>query len=165
MAANVRGEIMNRDAVHEERACVLIVDDSQSIQKYVRELLEKSGFKTLVAGNGSAGLEFIRTNKPDVVLLDIEMPVMTGLEVLDIVGHDQRIYSIILFSHLSDIKNRIRGLDKGADDYIIKPIEPDELIARVKVAVRNMKLKRELVKAKLDAEAALEKCRKSRAED
>ncbi len=140
---------------NKERPTVLIVDDSKSIQKYVRELLEKAGFITIVAENGRMGLECIKSKKPDVVLLDVEMPVMTGLEVLDSLGQDKRLYSIILFSHLSDIKNRIKGLDKGADDYITKPIEPDELIARVKVAVRNMVQKRDLVKAKEDAETAL----------
>ncbi len=141
------------------RPTVLIVDDSISIQKYVRELLEKAGFTTIIAENGRQGLDYINSKNPDVVLLDVEMPVMNGLEVLDALARDQRLYSIILFSHLSDTKNRIKGLDKGADDYIIKPIEPDELIARVRVAVRNMTIKRDLVKAKTDAETELQKYR------
>ncbi len=142
-----------------EKPNVLIVDDSQSIRKYVSELLDKAGFNISVAENGRMGLEHIRAKNPDVVLLDVEMPVMSGLEVLENLGHEQRLYTVILFSHLSDIKNRIKGLDKGADDYITKPIEPDELVARVKVAVRNMVQKRELLKAKVDAESALEQCR------
>ncbi len=146
---------------NKNKPCVLIVDDSQSIRKYVKELLEKAGFITIIAENGRIGLECIKTKNPDVVLLDVEMPVMTGLEVLDSLGQAQRLYSVILFSHLSDIKNRIKGLDKGADDYIIKPIEPDELIARVKVALRNIVQKRDLVKAKVDAEIALQQCHKS----
>jgi signal transduction histidine kinase len=136
---------------------VLIVDDSQSIQRYVRELLEEAGFRTFSATDGRTGLRCIESQNPDVVLLDIEMPVMNGLQVLDAVGKHKRLYSIILFTHLSDINNRIAGLDKGADDYITKPVEPDELMARVRVAARTTALKRELTEARRAAEDALDK--------
>jgi CheY-like chemotaxis protein len=139
------------------KPCVLIVDDSQSIQKYVKGLLEGGGFMVLSATDGRMGLEYIEEKKPDVVLLDIEMPGMNGLEVLDELGKSKRLYSIILFTHLSDIRNRITGLDKGADDYITKPVQPDELLARVRAAARTTGLKRELAEAKKTAEDALDK--------
>jgi CheY-like chemotaxis protein len=139
------------------KPCVLIVDDSQSIQKYVKELLEGGGCRVFSATNGRMGLEYIEEKKPDVVLLDIEMPLMNGLEVLDELGKSKRLYSIILFTHLSDIRNRITGLDKGADDYITKPVQPDELLARVRAAARTTGLKKELAEAKKNTEDALYK--------
>jgi signal transduction histidine kinase len=139
------------------KPCVLIVDDSQSIQRYVKDLLEEAGFRTLSATDGKMGCECIKDHNPDVVLLDIEMPVMNGLEVLNTLGKDRRLYSIILFTHLSDLHSRVTGLEKGADDYITKPIEPDELIARVRAAARTTSLKRELAEAKKTAEDATDK--------
>lgn len=136
---------------------VLIVDDSQSIREYVSGLLEDGGFTVFPATNGRMGLEYIESKKPDVVLLDIEMPLMTGLEMLDELRMSKRLYSIILFSHLSNIKNRITGLDKGADDYITKPVQPDELMARVRAAARTARLKKELAEAKKTADDAAEK--------
>jgi two-component system NtrC family sensor kinase len=140
-----------------DKPCVLIVDDSQSIQKYVKELLEGGGFRVFSATDGRIGLKYMEDKKPDVVLLDIEMPLMNGLEMLDELGKSKRLYSIILFSHLSDVRNRIIGLDKGADDYITKPVQPDELLARVRAAARTTKLKMELAKAKKTAEDAIDK--------
>ncbi len=139
------------------KPAVIIIDDSQSIQRYVSQLLEEAGFRTYVADNGRKGIEYINSIDPDVVLLDIEMPVMSGLNVLDSLDHDSRLYSIILFSHLSAVENRITGLDKGADDYITKPIAPDELIARVRTAARATGLKRELVEARKSSEDALKR--------
>jgi signal transduction histidine kinase len=158
MKISVKGE-NPMDYIEDKKVkpCVLIVDDSQSIQKYVKELLEGNGFSTFSATNGRMGLEYIEEKKPDIVLLDIEMPVMNGLEALDELGKNKRLYSIILFTHLSDIRNRITGLDKGADDYITKPVQPDELLARVRAAARTTALKRELAEAKRVAEDTLDK--------
>jgi len=146
---------MNANYENKETLSVLIIDDSPSVQKYVKELLENVGFSTLAATNGQAGLEMIESKHPDVVLLDIEMPVMTGLEVLDALDHGSRLYSIILFSHLSGVKKRVTGFNKGADDYITKPINPEELIARVIAATKTTVLKKELAKAKSDADSIL----------
>ena len=140
---------MNNENFTTNTQSVLIIDDSQSVRKYVKALLEEAGFNTFSANNGHTGLEYINSKHPDVVLLDVVMPVMTGLEVLDALDHSNRLYSIILFSHLSDKNKRIAGLNKGADDYITKPIEPDELIARVIAATRIAVLKKELAKAKM----------------
>ncbi len=150
---------MNIITDKQTKPIVLIIDDSDSIQKYVRALLEEAGFRTFSATDGRAGLDRIESHNPDVVLLDIEMPVMNGLEVLDALGRGDRLYSVVLFTHLSDSKNRISGLDKGADDYITKPIEPEELIARVKAASRTSELKKQLVSARHVAEEALIKYR------
>ncbi len=148
---------MNNNICSETNPVVLIVDDSNSIQRYVKELLKEAGFRTFSAMDGRTGLESIKSCCPDVVLLDIEMPEMSGLEVLDAIGNAERLYSVLLFSHLSGTKNRIAGLEKGADDYITKPIEPDELIARVKAASRTNELKKQLASARHTAEDALKK--------
>ncbi|GBD97806.1 MAG TPA: hybrid sensor histidine kinase/response regulator [Nitrospirae bacterium] len=151
----------HNDSNIQTKPIVLVVDDSQSILTYVKGLLEEAGFRVFTASDGRMGLECIESHKPDIVLLDIEMPVMNGLEVLDKLGKPGRLFSIILLTSLSDIKNRIEGLDKGADDYITKPFDERELIARVSAAVRTTSLKRELESAKCIAEDALSKFRKA----
>ncbi len=143
---------MNYKDLTEDTLSVLIIDDSKSVQEFVKELLENTGFITFSATNGRTGLEYINSKEPDVVLLDIEMPEMTGLEILDALDHSKRLYSIILFSQLTDKKKRVAGLSKGADDYITKPIDPDELIARVIAATRTAVLKKELAEAKMALE-------------
>ncbi len=150
---------MNNGKYNEAKPGVLIIDDSSSIQKYVKELLEEAGFRIFTAADGRTGLESIELCNPDIVLLDIEMPGMSGLDVLDAIGNDERLYSVLLFSHLSGSKNRIIGLEKGADDYITKPISPDELIARVKAASRTTELKKQLDSSRHTAEDALAKFR------
>lgn len=139
------------------KACVLIIDDSQSIQRYVKELLENDGFRTISATDGCKGLTAIESYKPDVVLLDIEMPEMNGLQVLDEIGKSNRLYSIILLTNISDIQNRVKGLGKGADDYITKPFQSEDLIARVRAASRTTQYKKELSAARMVAEDAMNK--------
>ncbi|HDH05494.1 MAG TPA: hybrid sensor histidine kinase/response regulator [Nitrospirae bacterium] len=151
----------HNDSNIQTKPIALVVDDSQSISTYVRELLQEAGFRVFTASNGRIGLEYIESHNPDVVLLDIEMPVMNGLEVLDELGKLKRLFSIILLTSLSNIKTRIEGLNKGADDYITKPFDKRELIARVSVALRTTTLKRELESAKCIAEDALSKFRKA----
>ena len=126
------------------KPCVLIVDDSNSLRTYLENLFRETGFEVVSAPDGREALERIEKNNPDVVLLDIEMPVMTGLEVLDALSGKRRLYSIILLTSISDTKNRIKGLDKGADDYITKPFDEGELIARVRAAARTVKIKKQL---------------------
>ncbi|MBI5057930.1 MAG: hybrid sensor histidine kinase/response regulator [Nitrospirae bacterium] len=126
---------------------VLIVDDSLSITRYVTELLEQAGYMVDTASDGEKGLKYIESHDLDVVLLDIEMPVMNGLEVLSRVNSQRRLYSVILFTCLSGTMNRAFGLNMGADDYISKPFEPGELIARVNAAVRTTNLKKDLLNA------------------
>ncbi|QOX79677.1 response regulator [Trichlorobacter lovleyi] len=131
---------------------VLIVDDSRAVRVFVRELLEQAGYAVIEANDGVAGLEVLATRKPDVVLLDIEMPHKTGLEVLDELDASSRLYSVILFTTLSSLDSIVNGLERGADDYIVKPFKEAEFLARMTAAIRIAHNKRLLFEARLKAE-------------
>lgn len=138
---------------------VLIVDDSRAIRVFVRELLEQVGYAVIEANDGITGLEVIATRKPDVVLLDIEMPNKTGLEVLAELDATSRLFSVILFTTLSSIDSIVDGLERGADDYIVKPFKEAEFLARMTAAIRIAHNKRLLFEARMKAEHTTEQLR------
>lgn len=138
---------------------VLIVDDSRAIRIFVRELLEQVGYAVIEANDGITGLEVIATRKPDVVLLDIEMPNKTGLEVLAELDATSRLFSVILFTTLSSIDSIVDGLERGADDYIVKPFKEAEFLARMTAAIRIARNKRLLFEARMKAEHTTEQLR------
>jgi two-component system NtrC family sensor kinase len=140
-----------------EKPTVLIVDDSKAVRIYVEEILGKEGYSVSTACDGFSGLESINRDHPDVILLDVEMPGMNGLEVLDVLRADQQLSSIILFTTLSSLENRVQGLNMGADDYIAKPFAESELLARVRAGLRTALLKKELASARNRAQDALER--------
>lgn len=131
-----------------EKPTVLIIDDSKAVQQYVKELLVKNGYSVAIAPDGYTGMECINRNAPDVILLDVEMPGMSGIEVLDVLNAEQLLFSIILFTTQSSLENRVKALNMGADDYITKPFEEIELLARVRSGWRTALLKKELASAK-----------------
>jgi signal transduction histidine kinase len=143
---------------------VLIIDDSRSIQQFVGELLHKAGYAVSNAGDGESGLALIETCEPDVVLLDVEMPGMNGLQVLDKLAGKRSLFAIILFTSRSSLEQIVEGLNKGADDYIVKPFQPDELLARVASAKRSVVMKRELAFARQQADEALASLRESQSQ-
>ncbi|WP_084154262.1 sensor histidine kinase [Citrifermentans bremense] len=134
---------------------VLIIDDSKALRKFVRELLTQEGYSVLEADNGRAGLDLLESAPPDVALLDVEMPVMSGVEVLQAVGLKPRLYSIVLFTTHSSLEQIAAGFEMGADDYIIKPCNHIDLLARIRAAIRSSRQKSELSEAWQKAEAAL----------
>jgi putative two-component system response regulator len=138
---------------------VLIVDDSRAVRTFVRGLLEHAGYAVIEANDGVAGLEVIKSGSPDVVLLDIEMPNKTGLEVLDELDDANRLFSVILFTTLSSLDAIVDGLERGADDYIVKPFIEAEFLARMTAATRIAKTKRLLFEAQAAAECTVEKLR------
>jgi signal transduction histidine kinase len=143
---------------------VLIIDDSRSIQLFVGELLQKAGYAVSSASDGESGLALIKSSEPDVVLLDVEMPGMSGLQVLDQLAGKRSLFAIILFTSRSTLEQIVEGLNKGADDYIVKPFQPDELLARVASAKRSVAMKRELAFARQQADEALAKLRESQSQ-
>jgi two-component system, NtrC family, sensor kinase len=140
-----------------EKPTVLIVDDSKAVRIYVEEILGKQGYSVSTACDGFSGLECINRDHPDVILLDVEMPGISGLEVLDVLSAEQQLSSIILFTTRSSLENRVQGLNMGADDYIAKPFEESELLARVRAGLRTARLKKELASARNRAEDALDR--------
>lgn len=119
-------------------ATVLIVDDDPHIRDVVRFALGKSGFATIEAGDGRAALAAFGERRPDLIVLDIGLPELDGLDVCREVRKSSDVPILFLSSHDSEV-DRILGLEIGGDDYVAKPFSPRELVARVKVILKRMR--------------------------
>jgi len=117
---------------------ILYVEDEQNIAHAIAALLKKNNYTVDLAYDGNMGLEFAQTGIYDVILLDIMLPYRSGLDIL----HELRIHGdqtpIILLTARADVEDRIHGLDCGADDYLAKPFQPEELLARIRALSRRM---------------------------
>jgi len=109
---------------------ILVVDDDRKIVQLVRTYLERAGYRVVAAGDGSAALAAIETEEPALVVLDLMLPVIDGLSVLEIVRR-RGSTPVIVLSARGTTSDRIEGLRTGADDYLPKPFSPGELVARV----------------------------------
>jgi len=118
-------------------ARILIIDDEPSIHTVVSAYLDAEGFEHLSAMDGPSGLKAARTFKPDVVILDVMLPGMDGIELLANLRRDSDVYVIMLTARTEEV-DKIVGLSVGADDYLTKPFSPRELIARIKAALRRL---------------------------
>jgi two-component system, OmpR family, phosphate regulon response regulator PhoB len=118
---------------------VLIVEDEAPLVTLLRYNLEKEGFSVCSAGDGEEALLQIAENKPDAVLLDWMLPLVSGLEVCRQIRRSpsSRSLPIILLTARGEEADRVRGLDSGADDYIVKPFSPSELVARLCAVIRR----------------------------
>jgi DNA-binding response OmpR family regulator len=114
----------------------MVVDDEKNICELIRLYLEKEGFDVTIANNGSDAIAMIRQNHPDLVLLDIMMPVIDGWEVCRQVREFSQV-PIIMLTAKGETFDKVRGLDLGADDYIVKPFDTKEVVARVKAVLRR----------------------------
>jgi two-component system KDP operon response regulator KdpE len=118
--------------------CILIVDDEPPIQRILRRNLTMSGYDVLVADNGEQALELIHLREPDLILLDLWLPGETdGMSVCAQVRQWSQV-PIIVVSARTDEKQKVEALDKGADDYLTKPFNNDELLARVRACLRRV---------------------------
>lgn len=119
---------------------ILLVEDEARVADFVQKGLEAAGYKTLIAPTAGAGLEqALSPDKPDLVLLDIGLPDRSGFEMLsDLRSVDQETPVIVLTAR-SDVPSRVRGLDLGADDYLPKPFDFEELLARVRARLRDVR--------------------------
>ena len=116
---------------------VLIVEDEERIAHWVKSYFEQAGFKTLVTANGYEGLELALTKQPDIVILDWMLPGMDGLEVCKGIRRESNVPIIMLTAKGSEI-DRVLGLELGADDYVVKPFGPNELVARARAVLRRV---------------------------
>ncbi|MFU8811420.1 MAG: response regulator transcription factor [Balneolaceae bacterium] len=118
---------------------ILVVDDEQDLLDLIEYNLIKEGFNVLKAEDGVSALESARENKPDLVLLDIMMPKMDGLEVCEKMRTDDKLKHIpvIFLTARGDEKTEVQGLDSGADDYVTKPISPTKLMSRIRAVLRR----------------------------
>jgi two-component system alkaline phosphatase synthesis response regulator PhoP len=116
---------------------ILVVDDELKITRLVRDYLEVAGFSVDVARDGPSAMAAARRNNPDLIVLDLGLPGMDGLEVTRALRRTSNVPIIILTARV-DETDRIVGLEMGADDYVLKPFSPKELVARVRAVLRRM---------------------------
>lgn len=117
---------------------ILVIDDEPSITNLVSAYLKPEGYEVYLAADGNAGLKAARTFKPDLIILDLMLPGMDGLELLSRLRRESEVYVIMLTARTEET-DKVVGLSVGADDYVTKPFSPRELVARVKAALRRLK--------------------------
>jgi len=116
---------------------ILVIDDEPSILNLVSSYLKTEGYEVFTASDGNAGLKSARAFKPDLVILDVMLPGMDGIELLSRLRRESEVYVIMLTARTEET-DKIVGLTIGADDYVTKPFSPRELVARVKAALRRI---------------------------
>lgn len=125
-------------------AKILFVEDDKRISDSTRKGLEKEGFDVQTAFDGFVGARLATTYKFDLILLDVNLPMMNGFEVCKAIRQHGSNTPILMLTALGDIDDRIRGLDEGADDYMVKPFDLRELLARIHALLRRTKASHEL---------------------
>jgi DNA-binding response OmpR family regulator len=118
---------------------VLVVEDDPIIRQTVDYALRRAGFETLTASDGVAGLSLALEQLPDLVLLDLMLPGIDGYQFAERLRHTDKDVAIIMVTALDQERDKVRGLDAGADDYITKPFSIEELLARVRANLRRVK--------------------------
>lgn len=118
---------------------ILIIEDDKDILELLRYNLEKQGYKVVCSDNGGKGLEIVKKDKPDLVILDLMLPGLSGLEVCKILRNDKSTVNlpIVILTAKDTESDIIAGLELGADDYITKPFSPKVLISRIKAVLRR----------------------------
>jgi phosphate regulon transcriptional regulator PhoB len=126
-----------------DKATILVVEDEPDLREVIRYNLEREGYRVLETEDGEEGLDLLREKLPELVLLDIMLPGLDGIEICRSIKYDPHTRSIpvIMVTARGDESDIVLGLGVGADDYIIKPFSPRELVARVKAVLRRGKLR------------------------
>lgn len=115
---------------------ILVVDDEPKIVQIARDYLERAGFRVVTADDGRAVLTIVRSAQPDLIVLDLALPDMDGLDVTRALRKESEIPIIMLTARAGEA-DRLVGLELGADDYVVKPFSPKELVARVRAVLRR----------------------------
>ncbi len=116
---------------------VLIIEDEKELAKVLKAYLERAGYEVLLAGRGDRGLSLWRENKPSLVLLDLNLPEMDGIDIAKEIRQTNDTPIIMVTARVDEV-DRLLGLELGADDYITKPFSPREVVARVKAVLRRV---------------------------
>jgi len=118
---------------------ILIVDDDAHIRELIRVFLNQAGFQTLEASDGSKALEVLEREKVEMVILDIMMPNMDGWQMCEELRKDYEL-PVLMLTAKGETVHKVRGFETGADDYLVKPFEPAELVARVKALLKRYRV-------------------------
>lgn len=121
---------------------ILIVDDEENICELVRLYIEKDGFEAVIANDGNEAIAKFNTEKPDLILLDIMLPLKDGWQVCREIRTQSNV-PIIMLTAKGETFDKVLGLELGADDYVVKPFEPKELIARIRAVLRRSNVNEE----------------------
>ena len=116
---------------------VLIVDDEEMAIKLVEHQMKLDGFEVITSTDGREAVDLIKSQEPDLVISDIMMPFMSGLELLELIKAEQKKIPVILVSALDDVEVIQTAIGMGADDFVIKPVKMDELSLRIKRVLAN----------------------------
>lgn len=120
-----------------EDISVLVVEDESAIRKFITINLIRSGFKVLEAENGEVALEILKSSNPEVIILDVMLPGMDGFEVCQKIRESEQNPVVIMLTARGQDMDKLMGLELGADDYMVKPFNPLELIARIRAVLRR----------------------------
>lgn len=122
---------------------ILVVDDDDRLRELLARFLTDNGFVVATAANGSDALSHLAVNRFDLMVLDIMMPGMTGMELARKLQEEGCHLPILMLTALSEMENKIEGLEAGVDDYLTKPFEPKELVLRIRAILRRARMKQE----------------------
>jgi DNA-binding response OmpR family regulator len=128
---------MSSPLSRDDRKTVLLVDDEQAITEQLAPFLERSGFRVITAPDGVEGLALYAVEHPDVIVLDVMMPQLGGREVLRRLRKDGHWTPVLLLTQVGESLERAMALEEGADDYLNKPFDPHELVARIRAILRR----------------------------
>jgi two-component system, OmpR family, response regulator MprA len=117
---------------------LVVVDDEEAVRDSLSRTLRFEGYTVSLAADGAAGLEVIRAEKPDAVVLDLMMPVLNGVDTCRVLRSEGNFVPILMLTARSGVSDRVTGLDAGADDYLVKPFALNELLARVRALLRRV---------------------------
>ena len=123
---------------------ILIIEDDEAIVRVIRRALSYEGYQVDIATNGERGLELSKNYSPDIIILDLMLPGIDGMEVCQAIRYRSNI-PILMLTARDSVQYRVRGLDCGADDYMTKPFELEELLARVRALLRRTQFDRNTV--------------------
>lgn len=121
----------------EDAKLILIVDDEARMRRFIQMNLDLEGYRVIEATNGLEAIERVRDDLPDLVVMDVMMPVLDGFEALRLIRETSTV-PVIMLTVRSDEEDRVKGLELGADDYISKPFSPRELASRIKAVLRRI---------------------------
>jgi DNA-binding response OmpR family regulator len=117
---------------------IVVADDEPHIREVIRAYLEREGYEVLEASDGEVALELARTGDPELLVLDVMLPLRSGFDILRVLRGEGSAVGVVMLTARDDVIDRVAGLELGADDYVTKPFEPREVVARVGAVLRRV---------------------------